>query len=47
MVILTLVGNQIERTIDASGSQSLIVVIIGSSILLLAALWLKQLKAVR
>ena len=47
MVILTLVCNQIEKTIDASGSQSLIVVIIGSSILLLAALWLKQLKAVR
>jgi phospholipase D1/2 len=47
IAILTLVGNQIERTIDAPGSQSLIVVILGSSILLLAALWLRQLRAVR
>ena len=47
LAILTLVGNQLGRTIDASGSQNLIVVILGSSILLLLALWLKQLKAVR
>ena len=47
LAILTLVGNQLGRTIDAPGSQNLIVVIIGSSILLLLALWLKQLKAVR
>ena len=47
LAILTLVGNQLERTIDAAGSQNLIVIIIGSTILLLLALWLKQLKAVR
>lgn len=47
LAILTLVGNQIEKTIDAPGSQNLIVIIIGSSILLLAALWLRRLKAVR
>jgi uncharacterized membrane protein YdjX (TVP38/TMEM64 family) len=47
IAILTLVGNQIQRTIDAPGSQNLIVVIIGGTILLLAALWLRKLKAVR
>lgn len=47
LAILTLVGNQVERTIVSPGSQNLIVVIIGGTILLLVALWLRQLKAVR
>ena len=47
LAILTLVGNQVERTIVSPGSQNLIIVIIGSTILLLVALWLRQLRAVR
>lgn len=47
LAILTLVGNQLERTMSAPGSQNFIGLIIGGTVLLLAALWLKQLKAER
>jgi uncharacterized membrane protein YdjX (TVP38/TMEM64 family) len=47
IAIMTLVGNQLERTLHAPGSQNLTVVIIGGTILLLVALWWRQLKAVR
>ena len=45
IAILTLVGNQLERTIVAPDSQNLIAIIIGGPILLLVALWLRRLKA--
>lgn len=47
LAIMTLAGNQLQRTICDPGSQNLIIAILGGTVLLLVALWLKQLKSVR
>lgn len=47
LVIMTLAGNHLQRTVSDPGSQNLIIVILGGTVLLLVALWLKQLKAIR